>query len=93
LRETKEETGLTSPALSIDEHLFHKISYLWRGRPKTIALWLAELKDLTEVRLSKEHLDYRWLSVEEAASIAAYDEMAVALRDSEQILRSRVPMI
>jgi bis(5'-nucleosidyl)-tetraphosphatase len=90
LRETKEETNLTPPALSIDEHLFQKISYLWRGRPKTIAFWLAELKDSTEVRLSKEHLDYRWLSVEEAASIATYEEMAVVLRDAEQFLRSRV---
>uniref|UniRef100_A0A914VSP1 Bis(5'-nucleosyl)-tetraphosphatase [asymmetrical] n=1 Tax=Plectus sambesii TaxID=2011161 RepID=A0A914VSP1_9BILA len=93
VRETEEEAGLTPAVLKVDDAFQHTIFYNCKGdpnQPKTIKWWLAELVDSSaQVVISHEHDSFKWLPLEEAVTIVAYDELKSLLRSAEQFLRSR----
>ncbi|HLI45579.1 MAG TPA: NUDIX domain-containing protein [Geobacterales bacterium] len=67
LREIREETGLNK--IEFIPGFKEKISYYYKRDNdlihKTVVFYLAEFKD-EEIKISSEHIEYSWLSYEEA---------------------------
>ncbi|OAD52275.1 Bis(5'-nucleosyl)-tetraphosphatase [asymmetrical] [Eufriesea mexicana] len=81
LRETKEEAGLLPNDLNIFENVKQELNYEANGKPKIVIYWLAELLNIDKViQLSCEHQAYKWLPLEEARSIAKYQDMQDTLK-------------
>ncbi|MCP9256800.1 Bis(5'-nucleosyl)-tetraphosphatase [Dirofilaria immitis] len=100
LRETREEAGITADNLDVHKDFVEILKYVvkkvtdtamklknrWKTFEKTVKYWLAKLKDGGEVRLSDEHQNVRWLSVDEASNLAHYKEMGDLIRKAEEYL-------
>nr|XP_003708020.1 PREDICTED: bis(5'-nucleosyl)-tetraphosphatase [asymmetrical] [Megachile rotundata] len=81
LRETEEEAGLVADDFKIFEDAKQELKYDVNGKPKIVIYWLAELLNPNKpVRLSDEHQAFKWLPLEEACSVAEYEEMQNALK-------------
>lgn len=81
LRETFEESGYTKEDLRIVEDARFESTYPVKNKQKIVVYWLAELANTNkEVTLSKEHQNYKWLPIEEACTLAAYQEMQDVLK-------------
>ena len=67
MREVKEETGIADLEFIDGFREIEKYSFLYKGEDvsKTVSYLLAETKT-KEVKLSFEHLDFKWLSYQEA---------------------------
>ncbi|XP_063309892.1 bis(5'-nucleosyl)-tetraphosphatase [asymmetrical] [Pelobates fuscus] len=90
LRETEEEAGLNSSQFNIVDGFRKELNYNVNEKPKTVIYWLAELKDFnTEVKLSNEHQDFRWLSLPEACKHAGYKDLQDTLKEANEFLHSR----
>lgn len=99
-RETQEETGLSRlsfvPNFHKRTHFFYsaKGDEMYRRQQEGRALWilktvhffLAESRDRQLVRLSHEHLDFAWLSFEEAVERVTFDNAKRLLRAAHDIL-------
>ncbi|KAM3716351.1 Bis(5'-nucleosyl)-tetraphosphatase [Dirofilaria immitis] len=95
LRETREEAGITADNLDVHKDFVEILKYVVKKsdrygdeikKQKTVKYWLAKLKDGGEVRLSDEHQNVRWLSVDEASNLAHYKEMGDLIRKAEEYL-------
>lgn len=52
------------------------------GKPKVVVYWLAKLiNPNTNVKLSDEHQDFKWLTLEEAQTISGFEDMNKLLAD------------
>ena len=51
-------------------------------RPKVVIYWLGKLRNpgTTEVILSDEHRDFKWLDIDSASKLAKFEDMKKALR-------------
>ncbi len=80
-REIAEESGLTDIELDLDFH--HLIHYSYRrGRKlinKDVVYFLARA-NTGEVRISWEHVAYRWVTMREASDIVVYENARETLR-------------
>ena len=57
-------------------------------RPKLVTYWVGEMrKPWTEVTMSEEHQDFRWLGLEEACKLAKFDNLINALKECDQKLK------
>lgn len=91
LRETEEEAGLKESDLKIYEDSKKILKYNVRGRPKTVIYWLAELiNPNTQVKLSDEHQDMKWLPFKEACEIGKYKEMKDLLTFCDNYIKSNL---
>ncbi|RME57772.1 NUDIX domain-containing protein [Candidatus Parcubacteria bacterium] len=85
LRETREETGLTSRDLQLIPHFraYERFTFRRGGRRvfKVVIFYLAETTKST-VRLSHEHQGYGWFSFREAKKILS------KYRDSQRVLEA-----
>lgn len=89
LRETREEAGLGEEHLCIVKNFLKELRYQVRGKDKTVLYWLAELRDpAMSVTLSEEHQDYRWARLDEACTLARYQDLQETLRDAQQYLET-----
>lgn len=76
LRETQEEAGFLASDLIIFEDAKQELNYEVNGKPKTVVYWLAELVNIDKpIQLSHEHQAFKWLPLQEACSIAKYQDM------------------
>ncbi|XP_034172773.2 purine phosphoribosyltransferase family protein Apf [Osmia lignaria lignaria] len=76
LRETEEEAGFIASDLKIFNDAKQELKYEVKGKPKIVVYWLAELLNPDKpVRLSHEHQAFKWLPLEEACSVAKYEDM------------------
>lgn len=58
-----------------------------KNRRKTVIYWLAELRTpLTQIKLSEEHKDFKWLPLKQAQTLAKYKEMVQLLQECEDYL-------
>lgn len=91
LRETAEEAGLNKSHLDIVENYKKTLHYPVNGRPKRVVYWLAKMKDPDmAISLSDEHIDYKWLKLEEANKlISQYIDMQTVLNETEEFLKSK----
>ncbi|CAH1965971.1 unnamed protein product [Acanthoscelides obtectus] len=91
IRETKEEAGLDKNDLKIYEDCRKTLHYKAHGKPKTVIYWLAELKNPnTQVTLSDEHQDYKWLELPEACKYAEYKELQDVFVEFEKYINSNL---
>jgi bis(5'-nucleosidyl)-tetraphosphatase len=89
IRETEEEAGLFEDKhyKIVDRNISIEAKYLANGKPKRVIYWLAELLDSnTEIKLSEEHINYKWLDLNESVGIVKYETMIEVLRRAEAIL-------
>ena len=88
-REIKEETGIIT--LKFIEGFKEKIKWFYRKYGKTISkeatYFLAETKT-QEVKISKEHDNYKWCSYEEASKLITYKNTKVILEKANKFLNS-----
>lgn len=88
LRETEEESGLNESSLNVVKDVRKTLNYEVRGKPKIVIYWLAELMDYnTPIRLSHEHQEYRWVSVDSACRLL-HDTTGQALREVDEELKN-----
>ena len=81
LRETEEEAGFIASDLKIFNDAKQELKYEVKGKPKIVIYWLAELLNPDKpVRLSHEHQAFKWLPLEEACSVAKYEDMQKMLK-------------
>ncbi|MBI1888726.1 MAG: NUDIX domain-containing protein [Candidatus Spechtbacteria bacterium] len=87
LREIREETGLSGIAFfpEFKEHI--KYFYKWENenRFKVVTFFLAESKTKS-VKISKEHVGYRWVSYEEAVVVCKFKNQKVLLKKANEFL-------
>jgi bis(5'-nucleosidyl)-tetraphosphatase len=87
-RELEEETGMDAVHLAKDFE--GKESYFFRSKGKTIYkevhYFLGE-SQVKDVKLSDEHLDYKWLKYEEAMSLVTFKETKNILKDAHDYLK------
>ena len=82
-RETKEEAGFLKKDLHVYPNFLAVLEYPVKGKPKTVVYWLAELKDArAKVKLSHEHVDYKWLNCEDACEKSGKVDMQKVFRNS-----------
>jgi len=87
LRETEEESGLERDSLDVMENIRRTLNYEVRGKPKTVIYWLAELKNYdVPISLSREHRDFKWLTVESACELL-HDTTGIALREVDHEIK------
>lgn len=89
IRETQEETGLTQSDFKIYTEALRELEYEVEGKPKQVSYWLAELINPdTEIRLSDEHQDHKWLRMQDACTYAKHYDMQNMFRQYEGYLMS-----
>ncbi len=71
LREAREEAGLKE--LKIIPDFRQAIHYEIRSKQKEVIYFLAEMPPNTEVKLSAEHTEHRWLPLDAALDILQFD--------------------
>ncbi|XP_015112669.1 bis(5'-nucleosyl)-tetraphosphatase [asymmetrical] [Diachasma alloeum] len=87
LRETEEEAGLKREDLRIFEDAKAELRYNVKGKPKDVIYWLAELiKEERDARLSSEHQDFAWLTLDEACKLSGYEDMQKILRKFDKYI-------
>ncbi|XP_060072219.1 bis(5'-nucleosyl)-tetraphosphatase [asymmetrical]-like [Ylistrum balloti] len=91
LRETTEEAGLNRSHLEVIDNFKKTLNYPVNGRPKRVVYWLAKMKDPEmAVTLSDEHIDFKWLKVQEANElITQYKDLQAVLNDADEYLKSK----
>lgn len=56
---------------------------------KRVVYWLAEMKDPEkEIRLSEEHLEFKWVNFQEASTLANYPDFLVMLGKYQEIVQN-----
>ncbi|WAR00338.1 AP4A-like protein [Mya arenaria] len=93
VRETEEEAGLTRSQLTLHQDFQSVLNYKVRDKPKKVVYWLAELRrDCldTEVKLSDEHTDYKWLKIKDAMEYAGYEDMKKSLSEADVYVQTKI---
>ncbi len=85
IRETREETGLD---ITLDQGFEQSLGYQFRDRTgnlikKTVIFFTAESKK-THVTLSREHIDYVWLTYDDAVKQVTYQNAKTLLMHAHQ---------
>jgi 8-oxo-dGTP diphosphatase len=79
IREVKEETGLN---IQVSE-VIHLDLFINKpnGKIRPIAFYKCEIIKEEDIKLSKEHANYRWVSLKEARSLDWVDECFIRFLD------------
>lgn len=90
LRELREETGIAE--VSFQEGFREKIDYFYtrggRKYHKNVYFYLAGTRE-KEVKLSHEHINYRWLPYKEAQKLVTHENAKELLRKAEEFLKMK----
>jgi 8-oxo-dGTP pyrophosphatase MutT (NUDIX family) len=88
IRESEEEAGITD--LGFVEGFKNKIHYFLRKEGKTyfktVTFFLAETKQ-KKIKLSFEHVGYKWLGYEDALKQLTYDNAKIVLEKANSFLK------
>jgi 8-oxo-dGTP pyrophosphatase MutT (NUDIX family) len=88
-RETEEETGIIS--FSFIKGFKEDISYTFKenNKPifKEVTFYLGETKE-EDVKLSKEHTDYEWLSFNDALSQLSFNNAKALLKKANILIKN-----
>lgn len=90
LRELAEETNLEDVRLIDGFSTSYSYSFYWEGEPvdKTVKLYLGEVFDSDELRLSSEHRDYEWVELKNAIEKLSHSGMRRSLDEALTHLRA-----
>jgi bis(5'-nucleosidyl)-tetraphosphatase len=88
LRELEEETGISQVKLVDNFRHLIKYTFFRKSKPisKEVIFFLASTLE-EEVRLSHEHIDYAWLSFEDAIIKLTYDNARNILKKAIQHIK------
>ncbi len=89
-REVAEETGLKGIAFISDFKERVKYFFRWRNKNilKTVTFFLAQSKT-KEVKISYEHIGYKWLSYDEALKHLAHKDIKNVFKKANELLNSK----
>ena len=84
-REIEEECGIKKDNLEVNLNMKKVYRHFTpKGKEKTLIFWLARLiKDDIVVTLSEEHVDYKWVTAEEANHLLPYDDLKDCIKSCE----------
>ena len=85
MRELKEETGISD--IEIDSGWNYRTEYSFQSRGRTIdkqVYWYIASTDQLEVKLSHEHTNYLWLSLDEAEEQLTFAQEQDVLRSARE---------
>lgn len=86
-RETKEEAGLDRNDFENYHKFEEKITYNVNGRIKDVYYYLARLRNSEQnVKLSDEHQNLSWSSLQDACNLVKHHEMQSVLKKAEQFI-------
>ncbi|BES99986.1 NUDIX domain [Nesidiocoris tenuis] len=86
-RETEEECGIKRHQLKLFGDPV-PIRYVANGAPKLVTYWCAKLVDpKATVKLSDEHMNYKWADIAEAKKLIAHDTGQILLTKCEEFMR------
>ena len=89
LRETKEETNLD---IELNPEFKQSLSYFYRRDDllvsKTVYFFLGQAH-AKKVKLSSEHIGYKWLTYDEALDILTYDNAKEILKKAQEFLTQK----
>jgi ADP-ribose pyrophosphatase YjhB (NUDIX family) len=85
-REVLEETGLTTKSEKLPFYSQHRMCVDFKDVPFITMFFLSELVD-GEVKLSEEHMEYKWLTIKEALDLDLIPESREA---AEYLLKTQV---
>ena len=87
-REIKEETGIENLNFIFGFRKEYEYSYFLQGKRinKKAIFFLAETNE-KDVKISWEHEDFRWVSLEEALKLLTYDEDKKILKEAYEYLK------
>jgi 8-oxo-dGTP pyrophosphatase MutT (NUDIX family) len=94
-RETEEEAGIPKSALEICEKFKEEISYNYRWKKeketrfKKVTFFLAKLAKRTKVKLSYEHIGYKWLAYSDAKKKLTYENARKMLVSADKFLTKK----
>lgn len=91
LREATEETGLKSLTVlnGFKESIHYFFSFEGRLYYKEVVFFLAE-SNSREVKISHEHLSYKWLPLKEALKTATYNNTRQAIKKAFAFIKDNV---
>ena len=93
VRETEEETGIKEEDIKIIDGFEEKIEYFYRHEGKVIkkevVFYLARSKTKI-VKISHEHIGYKWLSYEEALNQLTFKNAKDILKKADKFLKERL---
>ncbi|MCP6718466.1 MAG: bis(5'-nucleosyl)-tetraphosphatase [Patescibacteria group bacterium] len=88
IRETEEEAGIND--LEFINEFEEKIEYFFKRNNKTIfkivIFFLAETK-IGKVKLSHEHIDFKWLNYEQALNKLTFDNAKNVLKKANELIK------
>jgi len=89
LREVKEEAGISEVGILEDfkereEYMFKREGELIR---KTASFFLAEVPAEAEVKISEEHTDFAWLSLDDALERLSFESAKKILQKADEFLQ------
>ncbi|XP_042241658.1 bis(5'-nucleosyl)-tetraphosphatase [asymmetrical]-like isoform X2 [Homarus americanus] len=88
IRETEEEAGLCSNGYTVIDSYQKVLKYTVKNKQKEVVYWPAELKDPSSaVKISDEHVEFRWAPLTEACSLVGFTDLVAALKECEEFLR------
>jgi 8-oxo-dGTP pyrophosphatase MutT (NUDIX family) len=87
-REIKEETGLSNVRFVPDFKARIRYFYKWKGenRFKIVTFFLGEAK-IKRVKISSEHLAYRWVSYEKAMKLLEFKNQKDLLKNARKYIK------
>jgi len=90
MREISEETNIhrLDPISGFRETSEYCLQRSGKQVSKTVAYYLAETGP-SEVALSAEHMDFRWVDFDDAVALLTYDESRRILGKADKLLRSK----
>jgi 8-oxo-dGTP pyrophosphatase MutT (NUDIX family) len=90
-REIEEETGLTK--IGFDETFKESIRFFYKKEGETIfkeaIYYLAELLEEQDIKLSMEHIGYRWVSYETAMKLLTHENTKQLLEKADKAVKER----
>ncbi len=90
-RELVEETGIED--VKLFEGFREKINYFYRRQGKTVSkeviFLLGETKS-KDVKLSHEHTEYNWLTLNESLELLTFDNSRKTLKNADNFLRCQL---
>jgi dihydroneopterin triphosphate diphosphatase len=92
VRELEEETGLAEAAALLPTGLVNRFEKERGGKLERFEepVFAAVVRPGTPVRLSEEHVEYRWVSSNEAEQLVAFDGCKAGVRGALEALEKRV---
>lgn len=92
IRETHEEAGLVNEKdyKIVDDNFKIETSYLIDGvKLKKVLYWVARVNDpYVTIKLSDEHVDFKWLSIEPAKNIVGYEQTKKVIQDAYDFIEN-----